>query len=174
MDSHKILGISKNSTIDEIKKAFRKKALELHPDVNSSKDAGAKFIELNNAYKALTDPNFKLNIVRPQGRPSNPNRPNNPIKPVQRDIWGDPIEEPWKDSMTGKYYSDEIRVPNQILRRTDRRNNHLEPEVDLWKQMPKNPTINYWKEYERLKILMVYEDPELFWKKLDEWCEKNL
>jgi hypothetical protein len=45
-----ILGVSKNATLAEIKKAFRKKAKLLHPDVNDSPDAHEKFVLLNEAY----------------------------------------------------------------------------------------------------------------------------
>ncbi len=53
-DYYHILGIERNASADEIKKAFRKKAHEFHPD----KDGGdeAKFKECNEAYQVLSDP----------------------------------------------------------------------------------------------------------------------
>ena len=48
-----ILGVSKNATQDEIKKAFRKKAHELHPDKKTGDEA--KFKEVNEAYQVLSD-----------------------------------------------------------------------------------------------------------------------
>jgi DnaJ-class molecular chaperone len=53
-DYHKILGVSKKASKEEIQKAFRRLALMYHPDRN--KDAGAeeRFKEINEAYAVLT------------------------------------------------------------------------------------------------------------------------
>ena len=57
-DYYEVLGVSKNATEEEIKKAFRKLARQYHPDVNqeNDKDAEAKFKEANEAYSMLSDP----------------------------------------------------------------------------------------------------------------------
>ena len=55
-DYYEILGVGKNATDEEIKKAFRKLALEFHPDRNKSKGAEDKFKEINEAYQVLSDP----------------------------------------------------------------------------------------------------------------------
>lgn len=52
---YQILGVSKQATKIEIKKAYRKLALEFHPDVNNSADAHEKFISINEAYLILFD-----------------------------------------------------------------------------------------------------------------------
>lgn len=49
------LGLSRQATKDEIKKAYRKLALEFHPDRNKSPDAHEKFIAINEAYLILYD-----------------------------------------------------------------------------------------------------------------------
>jgi DnaJ family protein C protein 7 len=64
-DYYKILGIQKNATDDEIKKAYRKRALIHHPDRHASssndekKEQEKKFKEVGEAYKILSDPNKK-------------------------------------------------------------------------------------------------------------------
>ena len=57
-----ILGISKSATETEIKKAYKKKALEYHPDRNKDdKNAEKKFKEVNEAYQTLGDKTKKTN-----------------------------------------------------------------------------------------------------------------
>jgi molecular chaperone DnaJ len=59
-DFYEILGISKNANADEIKKAYRKKAIEFHPDKNpGDKTAEEKFKEAAEAYDVLSDANKK-------------------------------------------------------------------------------------------------------------------
>lgn len=55
-DHYQTLGISKNATTDEIKKAYRKLALQYHPDRGGDKETETKFKEVNEAYQILSDP----------------------------------------------------------------------------------------------------------------------
>ncbi|MEM0149941.1 MAG: molecular chaperone DnaJ [Candidatus Micrarchaeaceae archaeon] len=55
-DYYSILGVDKNASIDDIKKAYRDLALKYHPDRNKSPDAEEKFKEINEAYAVLSDP----------------------------------------------------------------------------------------------------------------------
>jgi hypothetical protein len=52
-DYYKVLGLQFGSTVDEIKKAYRKKARECHPDINPSPDAQETFIRVTEAYEFL-------------------------------------------------------------------------------------------------------------------------
>ena len=52
---YRVLQVDRNATKEEIKKAFRKLALQWHPDKNKSPDAHNRFIEINEAYLILTD-----------------------------------------------------------------------------------------------------------------------
>lgn len=55
-DYYDILGVSKTSSPEEIKKAYRKLALQYHPDRNKTKEAEEKFKEINKAYEVLSNP----------------------------------------------------------------------------------------------------------------------
>ncbi len=55
-DYYKILGVSRDVSQDELKKAYRKLARKYHPDVSKEADAETKFKEVGEAYEALKDP----------------------------------------------------------------------------------------------------------------------
>jgi DnaJ-class molecular chaperone len=58
-DYYEILGLSKSASLAEIKAAYRKLALQWHPDRNKAANANEKFKEINEAYAVLSDPKKK-------------------------------------------------------------------------------------------------------------------
>ncbi|MET0303283.1 MAG: molecular chaperone DnaJ [Microbacteriaceae bacterium] len=54
-DHYDVLGVSREATPEEIKKAYRRLARELHPDVNPSEDAAERFKQVTHAYDVLSD-----------------------------------------------------------------------------------------------------------------------
>lgn len=69
MDYYGILGVDKNATESEIKKAYRKLARQYHPDVNPSEEAAEKFRDIALAQETLLDPE-KRRIVDMGGDPN--------------------------------------------------------------------------------------------------------
>lgn len=54
-DYYEVLGIERNASKDDVKRAFRRLARQYHPDVNKEADAEVKFKEINEAYEVLSD-----------------------------------------------------------------------------------------------------------------------
>ena len=55
-DYYETLGVNRNANEEDIRKAFSKKAMEFHTDLNKETGADEKFKEVNEAYQILSDP----------------------------------------------------------------------------------------------------------------------
>ena len=60
-DHYEVLGVDRDASPEEIKKAYRRLARELHPDVNPSADASERFKLVTHAYDVLSDPQQRQN-----------------------------------------------------------------------------------------------------------------
>ena len=63
-DYYQTLGVNKQDASEDIRKAFRQKAMEFHPDRNKNPDAEEKFKEINEAYQILNDPEKRAQYDR--------------------------------------------------------------------------------------------------------------
>ena len=68
-DCYAVLGVKSTASSDEIKKAYRKKALQYHPDKNPSATAEETFKEINKAYETLSDADKRRTYDLQQQKP---------------------------------------------------------------------------------------------------------
>lgn len=167
MDFYETLGVPRNSTPEEIRKAYRQKAMEHHPDKNPDDPTAARrFMEIQDAYEALSNPTTYKPTVRTPSRQQSPYDYIKDAPPPTHDLWGNPIN--------GHTATRRHERPKPAPQRTYVQK--YEPEVDLWKSMETKETRfhkAYWKEYNRLKKDMAYEEVDKFWDALEVWSRKN-
>ena len=63
-DYYEVLGVTRDASQEEIKRAYRKLAFQYHPDHNKDKDAEDKFKEINEAYEVLSNPEHRATYDR--------------------------------------------------------------------------------------------------------------
>lgn len=165
MSPYEILGIATSATDDEIRKAYRKKAMQFHPDRCKDVDATEKFCQVQDAYETLTQTDRTPPRRTYQPPPKDPNNWIKDAPPPTHDLWGNPI---------GKEASHQTYTP-PVWRRPVPKPPE-EPPVDVWKGVygkASRLSQAFWQQYEKLKKTMAYEEPEKFWEALDEWTKQN-
>lgn len=105
MDYYNIIGVDKNSSQEEIKKAYRKKSLLLHPDRPNGNNED--FVKLNTAYETLSDVNKKTNYDNSMFRQQIPIDPINELFNIFNHRGGDNIF---------RKFNETINLPMPIIR----------------------------------------------------------
>ncbi|NBD34051.1 MAG: DnaJ domain-containing protein, partial [Cyanobacteria bacterium] len=63
-DYYELLGVSRNASKEDIKRAYRRLARQYHPDVNKEEGAEERFKEINRAYEVLSEPETRARYDR--------------------------------------------------------------------------------------------------------------
>jgi DnaJ-class molecular chaperone len=86
-DYHKVLGVSKKASKKQIQEAYRRLAMEFHPDKNRAPDAEDRFKEISEAYAVLSG--------KEKAPPKVDTRKQQPV--TEEQIWAYRVVSTWKD-----------------------------------------------------------------------------
>jgi curved DNA-binding protein CbpA len=128
-DYYKILGLGQSASQEEIKLSFRKLAKTYHPDVSKVPDAGDRFLEINEAYAILGDPEKRKtyhlqlrrereNLHRPFAQPSPQTARTKPSSGREYDEWVRQARDradqearmSWKDYEKSRFDETELKM----------------------------------------------------------------
>ena len=121
----KVLNVNQSSSQDEIKAAYRKMALELHPDKNKDKNEDEKFKKITEAYNYLKQNHNEKSISSQQDNYYK-NKSNSQTNFRRKPQWGAPDDQKIPEQDWGKYTRE-----------------FEEGDPDFWKEYEKN----FWEEY---------------------------
>lgn len=106
IDYYKVLGVDKNASADDIKKAYRKLARKLHPDLNpNDKEAHKKFQQLNEANEVLSDPEKRKKYDQ-YGKDWQHAEQFEKARQSQQQQYGGQWEQPFTGDFSGGDFSD--------------------------------------------------------------------
>ena len=116
-DYYDILGVSKNASAAELKSAYRKMALEWHPDRNKATDAETKFKEINEAYQILSDTKKKQAYDQFGHTPFDPSASSGPSGPFSGGFGGGPFQYTYSTGGGGDFggFSDPFEIFEQFF-----------------------------------------------------------
>ncbi len=119
-DYYDILGVSKNASAAELKSAYRKLALQWHPDRNKSADAETKFKEINEAYQILSDTQKKQAYDQFGHTPFDPSASSGPSGPFGGGFGGGPFQYTYSGSAGSPFgdfggFSDPFEIFEQFF-----------------------------------------------------------